>query len=823
MNNPARTLRQAVRALARSPLFTLVATLTLAVGIGANVAVWSVVDAILLEPLPFREPDRLVGVWHDAPGLGWEKANQAPALYYTYRDLTETFEEMGMWDTEGVALTGGGDPERLLGMRVTDGTLPLLGVRPLHGRLFSAEDDTADAAETVLLSHGLFSRRFGADPAVVGQTIDIDGTPREIIGVLPADLDFLDYDPAIFLPFQFDRAELWFGNFSYQGIGRLAPGVTLEQASADIARMIPIALDSFPMPPGFTKAMAEEVGLAPHLVPLKEDVVGSIGNVLWLILATVGLVLLVACANLANLLLVRSEERQREVAVRAALGAGRRGLSAQVVAESTILAGFGGLLGMAFAWLAIRLLVHLAPQGLPRLDAIGIDGSVALYALLITAAAGALFTILPLLRLGRIDVTGALKEGTGGSGGSRRRSRVHNALVCCQVGVALTLLIASGLMIRSLWSLSTTHPGFERPEEVLTLRIAVPTAEIEASSAVLTAYREMLRRVGDVAGVDRVALSSSITMDGWDSNDPIFVEDFPGPVDQIPPLRRIKWVAPGYFSTMENPVLAGRDLTWDDIEQRRPVTMVTASFATRFWNQPSEAVGRRIRMTPDMPWYEIIGVVGDVRDDGLTAPPTDIVFWPLAMDQLWDQEDFVQRSVAFAVRSPRAGDGGFLEDVRAAIWSVNGSLPLARVRTLDAILTRSLARTSFTLVMLAIAAGAVVLLGAIGIYGVTSYAVSQRRREIGVRMAFGAAPAQVRSLIVRHGMMLAAIGVVLGLVGAVFLTRAMTALLFGVGALDPVTYALAALAVALLVVVASYLPARRAAAVDPMETLRAEA
>jgi predicted permease len=815
----ARQLRYVLRSLGRSPAFTVTAVLTLALGIGAATAVFSVVHGVLLKPLAFADPERLVGIWHEAPGMGWDEVNQSPALYFTYRDHSETFAESGMWDNTLVTVTAAGEPEELPAMMVTDGTLPLLGVRPLLGRLFTAEDDSPGTAETVLLSHGLWQRRFGGDPGAVGQVLTIDGRSREIVGVLPGDLQFLDHDPDLYLPFRFDRSEIWFGNFSYQGVARLRDGVSLEQASADVARMIPLALESFPLPPGFTRQMAEEARLGPSLRPLKEDVIGDVGRALWILLGTVAIVLLVACANVANLLLVRAEGRQQQLAVRTALGAGRARLGRELLVESLVLGIAGGAAGLGLAAAAIRLLRALEPRGLPRLDEIALDPTVLLMTLGLSLLAPVAFGSLPVARLKLADLVAALKEeGRGGTAGARSR-QARDVLVAAQIGLALVLMIGSGLMVRSFLALQRVDPGFESPEEVLTLRAPVPTAEAEDPAEVALVHERILAELVRLPGVTSAGMSSSVTMDGWDSNDPIFVQDHPPPEGQIPPLRRFKWISPGYFETMGNPLVAGRGIAWADIRERRHVAVITRNFALEFWNDPGEALGRSIRMTPAAPWTEIVGVVGDVRDDGVDQAATAVVYWPMAAADFWGEELYVPRSMAYVVRSPRVGSESLLEEVRAAVWAVNPRLPLAQVRTLDEILARSMARTSFTLVMLGIAAATALLLGGVGIYGVTAYSVAHRSREIGVRMALGARRSDVSRLVLRQGLALAGIGVVIGLAAAVGLTRLMSALLFGVAPLDPPTFVAAGLAAALLALAASWLPARRAARVDPVETL----
>ncbi|HUF78211.1 MAG TPA: ABC transporter permease, partial [Thermoanaerobaculia bacterium] len=722
----ARQLRYVLRSLGRSPAFTVTAVLTLALGIGAATAVFSVVHGVLLKPLAFADPERLVGVWHEAPGMGWDEVNQSPALYFTYRDHSETFAESGMWDNTLVTVTAMGEPEELPAMMVTDGTLPLLGVRPLLGRLFTAEDDSPGTAETVLLSHGFWQRRFGGDPGAVGQVLTIDGRSREIVGVLPGDLQFLDYDPDLYLPFRFDRSEIWFGNFSYQGVARLRDGVSLEQASADVARMIPLALESFPLPPGFTRQMAEEARLGPRLRALKKDVVGDVGRALWILLGTVAIVLLVACANVANLLLVRAEGRQQQLAVRTALGAGRARLGRELLVESLVLGIAGGAAGLGLAAAAIRLLRALEPRGLPRLDEIALDPTVLLVTLGLSLLAPVAFGSLPVARLKLADLVAALKEeGRGGTAGARSR-QARDVLVAAQIALALVLMIGSGLMVRSFLALQRVDPGFEAPEEVLTLRAPVPTAEAEDPAEVALVHERILAELARLPGVSSAGMSSSVTMDRWDSNDPIFVQDFPPPEGQIPPLRRFKWISPGYFETMGNPLVAGRGIAWADIRERRHVVVVSRNFALEFWKDPGEALGRRIRMTPAAPWFEIVGVVGDVRDDGVDREATAVVYWPMAAADFWGEELFVPRSMAYVVRSPRVGSESLLEEVRAAVWAVNPRLPLAQVRTLDEILARSMARTSFTLVMLGIAAATALLLGGVGIYGVTAYSVAQR-------------------------------------------------------------------------------------------------
>jgi putative ABC transport system permease protein len=808
--------------LARSPVFTTVSVLTLALGIGANTAIFSVVNGVLLKPLPFEDPHELVGVWHQAPGLGMDLLNQSPALHFTYEEHNQVFAGIGMWDNSTVSVTGTEEPERVSAMRVTVGTLPVLEVQPFLGRGFTVEDDSPGTPLTVILSHGYWQRRFGGDPTVVGQTLRIEGRAREIIGVMPRDLRFLQYDPAVFLPFRFDKAELFFGNFSYQGVARLRPGVSIAQANAEVDRMVPVSLETYPLPPGFTQEMLGTSGFAANVHLLKEDVVGNVGTVLWVLLGTVGLVLLIACANVTNLFLVRAEGRQKEVALRTALGASRGRIARQFFGESVALGVLGGIAGLALAYGGVRVLLAVAPGNLPRLNEITIDPTVLGFTLVVSVVAGLLFGLFPVLHYGNPSLTSALKEGGRGSSDGRERHHVRNTLATSQVALASVLLIGSGLMIRSFQELRNVHPGFERPEEVMTFRVAIPEAEIEDQEAVIQAHQEIQRLLAGIPGVTSVGGSSSLTMDNWNANDPVFVEEFPVPADEIPPIRRYKRVTGDYFATMENPVLAGRAITWSDTHNRAYVAVLSETLAREYWDNPAQAIGKRVRESPEGPWREVIGVVGPIRDDGVSQEPTATIYWPMALANFWGEGLWVQRSIAYALRTSRPDPASLMPEVRRAVWSVNPNLPIASVRTMQEILDQSLVRTSFTLVMLGIAAAVAVLLGAIGIYGVISYSVSQRTREIGVRMALGARHGDVSWLVLRQGGLVAIIGITVGLASAVGLTRLMSSLLYGVSAVDPLTYILAAVGVSGISLLASYVPARRAASVDPNDALRWE-
>lgn len=824
MDSYTNDLRHAVRKLLRAPLFTTVAVLTLAVGIGSNAAIFSVVNGVLLKPLPFENPESLVGIWHAAPGLGFPEVNQSPALHFTYVSESRTFASVGMWDDGAVSITGLGEPEQVASVSVTHQTIPMLGVVPILGRSFSPEEGSADGSSTVVLGHAYWMDHFGGDPQVLGRTLQVNGVSREIIGVMPEGYRFLRSDPAVYLPFQFDPAEIIMGNFSYQAIGRLLPDATVAMANSDVERMVPIAIERFPG--GLTLDMLREAQFGALVRPLKEDVVGDIGSVLWVLLGTVGIVLLIACANVANLFIVRAESRQREIAVRTALGASRGKLTGQLLLESLVLALAGGIAGLGLAFVGLRILTTLGPETLPRLNEIGLDPIALAFTAIVSLGSGLVFGLFPALRYGKPNLVASLKEGGRGGSAGKERHLARNALVVAQMSLALVLLAGSGLMVRSFQALRSVDPGFTDPESVLTFRVTVPTAQVAESDQVALMHRDIQQRIQAVPGVAAAAMSSSVTMDGWDSNDAVNVEEFPTEGGQIPPIRRLKYVGEGYFETMGNPLLAGRAITWGDVDDRATVAVVTESFAREYWDTPLDAIGKRIALftaagAPSS-WREIIGVVGNVHDDGTSQDPVTVVYWPQVVTDWWGGDLYTPRSMAYAVRVMAGDPNSLLPAAREAVWAVNPNLPLARVATLADFVDDSMARTSFTLVVLAIAAGVALFLGGVGIYGVISYVVAQRTREIGVRMALGAERADVGRMVLKQASALAGAGVVIGLLAASGVTRMMASLLYGVEPIDIPTFAVVAVALTFIALLASWLPARRAASVDPVVALRFE-
>jgi len=824
--NLLQDFRFTARRLRKAPGFTAVALLTLALGIGANSAIFSLVNGILLTPLPFEESDRLVGIWYSFPGLGVSEAGQSAAVHLATVDEGRVFEELGMWDTGTSTITGLDEPEEVPSAWVTGGTFEALRVQPSLGRLFSPEDLTPGTPLTVILSHGYWRRRFGGDPDVLGQALTIDGYPREVIGVMPRGFRIPGYDPAVYTPRRFDQSQLYVGVFGYRGVGRLKPGVTIEEANADVARVLPLAIERFPG--GVTIEHLEESRGGPDLRPLKADVVGNVGEVLWVFLGTVGIVLLIACANVANLFLVRAEGREREMAVRRALGADRGRIGWEFLRESLALGFLGGVGGLGLAYAGLRVLGSMASAYLPRLEEISLNTTVFLFTLGISLLAGFLSGFLPALRYGRAGLVGALKEGGRSSTPGRARHRARNALVLAQMALAMVVLVGSGLMIRSYQALRKVDPGFGNPEDVLTVRLEIGSDEVRDPLEAARTHQLIAHRLQEIPGVSSVGLSSSIPMDGVDFADPIFVEGFPVPEGQLASIRSFKWIGEGYFEAMEIPVLAGRVLTEEDAHDLNRVVMVSENFARQYWDRPSEALGKRISGgTGPGDWREIVGVVGNVRDAGMDRSPSSIVYWPLVTASPWagmpgEAEIYTCRSMAYAIRSIRVGTPEFLQAVRDAIWSVNPNLPLTQVRTLRELQEASMARTSFILIVLGIAASVALILGIVGVYGVISYIMSQRTQELGLRMALGARAGDVMGMVLRQGLVLAGAGLALGLALTFGLTRLLSALLFGVSPQDPLTHCLVAAGLLVLALVASYVPARRAARLDPVVALRAE-
>ncbi|HEX5236763.1 MAG TPA: ABC transporter permease [Silvibacterium sp.] len=818
-------LKQLFRRLGRAPLFTTLTLITLAVGIGATTLIFSVLDGVLLKPLPYSQPDRLIGVWYSTPKVDIKNLNMSPSLYFIDREQNTTLEAVGAWNDNNVSITGTGEPERVDGINATQEVLPILGVQPVIGRLFTPAEDKPDAAETVVLSYGYWQKKYGGSRGVIGQSITVDGKPRQIIGVLPRGFVFMDRDDTdLVLPMQWDRSKTKLGNFSYKGLARLKPGVTMQQASADLQRLIPVANHSFPAPVGFSQTLFDQAEFRTNLRPLKQDVVGDVGDVLWVLMGSIFGVLLIACANVANLLLVRIEGRRQELAVRSALGAGWRRIAGDLLFESVALAVIGGVIGLALAYIGMRVLVAMAPTGLPRIHEIGISLPVLLFTLGVAVIAGVLVGLIPVFKVAGGQVNAGLREGGRALSQSRERHRARSTLVVVQVALALVLLVCSGLMIRTFWKMEEVNPGFDHPESLQTLSLWIPETQIPDSQPDRVMHNEqaILDKVAALPGVQAAGMTTAIPLSGNTSNDLIFARDRTYRDGEIPPIRRFKSVSPGLLKTMGTPLIAGRDFTWDDVYHKLPVAMVSENFARKYWGSVQNALGKQIRATPSDDWRQIVGVTADVYDDGASEGAPTTVYWPMMVANFEGDKIGFKRFVSYVIRSPQAGSQAFLNEVRQAVWSVDSELPLADENTEGYYLTRSMARTSFTLVMLAVAGAMALLLGVVGIYGVISYSVTQRTREIGIRMALGAQRRAITAMFVRGGLLLAGIGIGCGLAAAFVAMRLMKSLLFGVSPDDPLTYAAIALAVFATAWLACWLPSRKAAAVDPMNALRAE-
>ncbi len=799
--------------------------LVLALGIGATTAIFTLLDTIILSPLPFHDADRLVNLSHTAPGIGVQNAGQCAAWHFTYEDEARVFEDVGMFGGSSATILGQGEPEVVSAMRVTSGVFRALRVRPVVGRIFLPEDEEPGAPNTVLLGYGYWQARFGADPNVVGQTLEANSQTFEIVGVMPATIRSLGQDPSLIFPFQFDRSTLFVGNIGFGSVARLKDGVTIEQATADGARILPLAIEKFPGGP--VAELNEQAQFAPIIQPLKATLVGSVANLLWIIMAGVGVVLLIACANVANLYLVRADGKQTEMAVRSAMGASRRRIGWEYLKESLLLGVMGGIAGLAIAYVGLEFLVAAGPANLPRMDEVSLNRDVLLFTTAVSLGAGVFFGLFPALKHGRGGLVNALKQGGRSGTAGKERNRVRNALAVSQMALALVLLVASGLMLRSVISLRNVDPGFHNPETVLTFRLFLSGNDVPQNEDVATTYETIARRLEQIPGVTSVALGTALPMAGGNNVNPLYIQGLEYTGESPASIRRHKWIGGDFLETLEIPLLLGRTLTWQDVHERAPAVLVSERLAREYWGSPEAALDKGLAIRPDPPrWYKVVGVVADVRDDGLGTNPPFMVYWPHVTLAVWEgnAEDrvMVWRGAGFAVRSPRVGTTGFTDEVRAAVWDVNPNLPVRSIQSLDDLTSQSISRTSFTVVLLCIAAGVALLLGLIGVYGVISYGVSQRSNELGMRMALGARAEDVTRMVLRQGLVLSVVGLGVGMALALGLTRLMAGILFGISPRDPVTFALVPLVLLFVALAATYLPARRAARVDPMEALRAE-
>jgi putative ABC transport system permease protein len=806
-----RELRHAARRLVRSPAFTLATVLTLALAIGANAAIFAVVHRVLLNPMPYAASNRLIQLDHgrrDVPAAGC-CSTMTSRLYYQYRDRARTLDGLALYELTERTLTGQGDPERIGTARTTSSLARVLGVTAARGRWFTEDEAVPGASPVVVLSHGLWVRRFGADPAILGRVITLDNVPTMVVGVMPASYQFPDPRYDLWTPVPLTPATAT-DDYCCYGIARLRDGAVIADARAELTRL---TTDLESTSPGHR--YKELVSTATGLI---EAHVGRVAaDTLWILLASVGVVLLVACANVANLFLVRADARQREIAVRRALGSGSGGIAGFFLAESALLSIAGGAAGLGLAAGAIQLLVAFGPATLPRLEEVRLDAVVVAFTLALTVLTAVACGSIPLLRLPELNAS--LTESGRGNTASRGRHRARQLLMAGQVAMALILLVASGLMIRSYHELRAVDPGFD-PTSALTFRIALPRGEYPDRGTVVAAHHAMLDRLAALPGATAVSASTGLPLSSFGNGGVLFVEGRSLPAGAAP-LVAVRAVAGGYVETMGMRLLAGRAIGRRDIERNELVAVVNQALANlSFPNQ--DPIGQRLRLgsSSEAPaWLTIVGVVSNTPTNALAEDrPVPTLYMPMFTRDVGFGPRIETMSYVVRTASPL----GLTAPARGAIGAVDPNLPLARVRTLQDILDRASAQMAFAMVLLAIAAGVALLLGMIGIYGVTSYIVSQRTGEIGVRLALGAEPGSVARMIVRQGGRVALAGVIAGLATAFLGGRLLESLLHGVSPRDPVVFVAATLSLLAVAFLACWLPARRAARLSPLEALRIE-
>ena len=811
-------LRVAFRRLRRAPTFALTTTIVLALGVGATTAVFSVVDGVLLRPLPYREPDRLVQITHTLQVAGISNVDQSDAGLLYYQRHATAFDGIAAWRDRDVNVApptdDPGPPSRVSSAMVTANFFDVLGVAPELGRDFHAGEDRVSAPPVAMLSHRVWKRLYRGDPAVVGKRIVVDGVSREIVGVMPADFVFVKSAPEVWTPIPLDPATAVVTNFNYPSIARLRPGETPLAARTDLVRILPHILEEFPssIPP----AMWEGAHVEPAVTPLRDYLVGDVSRLLWILLGSVSLVLVIACANVASLFLVRGESRQHELAVRGALGSGAAGMMTQPLSESILLALAGGSLGILLAETGVRIARAWGGNlGLPRLDQLSVDARVLLFACGVSVFCTIVVSLVPVLRARRIPVAIVLREAgrSGMTGGARQRLR--SALVVAQVALALILVAASGLLARSFARLRDVRPGFD-PSGVIMARLVLPVASYKSYASVIQFDNQLLERVRALPGVRDAALSDLAPLTTDANTNVVSVEDHPVPPNAVPRVHTTLSIDGHLFRTMKIPLLAGRTFSAPDAARPSAEAIVSRAFAKRYWPNGSP-LGKRLRPAISGPWLTIVGEVGDVHYDALDKPPSEAVYYPLAMPD--SDINGAPRYVALFVDAT-GHESSVASTIRALVRSLDKSLPTYDEHPLTEIVAAATARARVTLSLLALASALALLLGALGVYGVMAYTVSLRQREIGVRMALGAAPREVRGMISRQGMRLGLTGIGIGLAGALVTTRLLRGLLYEVSPTDPFALGGTCLVLLAIAALASWIPARRAAAIDPLEALR---
>jgi putative ABC transport system permease protein len=815
-----REFQHGWRRLRRTPVFTATALVVLGVGLGATTTMFSIVNAVLLRPLPFPNSERLVEATHTAAISGLQRLEQSDATFLLYQRHNTVFDDIGVSRAVDLSIApadaSAGDAERVAGAGVSASWLPTLRISPARGRAFTADDDRPGAPGVVVLSDGLWRRKFGADPAIVGRSVIINGSSRQVVGIMPPTFRYPSPSTQVWYPLQLDPAHTDAGSFNYDAVARLKPGATREAAVADLARAIPRLLDEYPS--DIPRAMFEKAHLTPIVTSLHDAVVGDVSRLLWILLAAVGVLLTIACANVANLFLVRAEGRSRELAVRTALGAGGTAIVLHYLSEAILLALGGGAIGAALAAAGIRLLSVL-PSGVsvPRLAEVSLDPIVGLFAVAITFASAAAVCAVPLLRTRRIAIAAVLKESGRATTTGAGRHRTRAMLVVAQIALALLLVASSGLLARSFSRLRDVNLGFD-PANVTTARVALPEARYATAAPALNFYESLLNRTRALPGVRDAALSTWLPLTSDANNSAVTVEDYAAEPNAVPPVHAVNNVSSSWFATMRIPILSGRTLGTQDAAHPVREALVSRSFARRYWKSGS-ALGRRIHLGLDEPWFTVVGVVGDVHLTALDKPGEEAVYFPLVLPS--GDSAVVHSRVALAVATNQAAPT-LSTDIRRIVRDLDAGLPTYGQQSMDAIVGDASAKARFLVLMLGAASAIALVLGAVGIYGVMAYGVSLRQREIGVRMALGARPADVSRMISRQGLALASVGVVIGLAGAIASTRLLRGLLYDVSPTDPLTLGVTCAVLLATAFLSSWFPARRAANVDPASVLRSD-
>jgi predicted permease len=809
-------IRDAIRSLRKQPRFLLTGALTLALGIGSVTAIFSVVNGVLFTPLPYPNADRLVNIWSTAPGLGFDRFPLSPDLFLFYQRHNTVFDEMAVYQGTRANLTEGGPPEVVDAAITTHRYFSTLGAPLTHGRAYTAEEDRPEAPRVAVISHRLWTRRYQSDPAFVGRTIRINAEPTQVVGIAPAVMDEPD-SPDIWQPARFNDANPPTGSFGWAAIGRLKPGVRPEDAAAQLEPLVQRAMSEYIQSNNY-KAFLTDGRYRPLVHSMLEDAIGSVREPLWILLGTVSIVLLIACGNVANLCLVRADARQRELAVRTALGGSRSGLLRLLLAESLLLSVAGTILGVLFAALMLPMLIRLAPTTLPRLNEVRIDVVVLLFAVGAALIAALLVGLVPAIRYTRPAILSMLRHGGRSATDHPSRQRGRQLLVVGQTALALILLVGSGLLARSFVRLMRADHGFSA-SNTMTFRVALPQTTYPEPAQVSSFIQRLTDAVAALPDIESAGAASAVPLGSSMSGTAFEFEGRPVEAGRLPPIVNYGTVTPGYFRTLRVPVLRGEDFTTGDLREGVRHVIVNKAAAESFW-PGQDPLGERLRpagrgVDEARSWFTVKGVVGDVRQESLREPPDEQIFFSINPGN-----PDLPRAFTYVVRGPHVeAQAGLL---RQAVWSLNADLPIAAMQMMDEVVQRSIVQFTFTMMTLGIAAAIALLLGVIGLYGVLAYSVRLRTREIGVRLALGAPPARVRREVITRAALIMTVGLVLGVAGAVGLTRFLESLLYETEPLDLVTFAGMSALLFLIGLIAAYLPARQAASVSPLEAMRTE-